>query len=183
MMTYAYLLGFAIAVSAVAALYDWRTGHIPNWLTLGALAVGIIGNAALSFLTTSRPLDAATGAGYSLLGAATCVAIPLILYRSGAIGGGDVKLLAAVGAILRPMFGVEAELYAFVAAAIVAPGWLAYHGKLGAVLRNTFALVKNPFLPEEKRQEIPAEMMTSVRFGPAIFAGTCGVAVMHWSGR
>jgi prepilin peptidase CpaA len=183
MTTYGYLFGFAIAVSAIGAAYDWRTGHIPNWLTLGALAVGIVGHGFLGASLTGKPIDGLSGAGYAVLGAAVCAAIPLFLYRMGAIGGGDVKLLAAIGAILRPMMGVEAELYGFVAAAIAAPGWLAYHGKLGAVLGNTIALVKNPFLPEERRRDIPPEMLTSVRFGPAIFVGTCGAAMMHWSGR
>lgn len=186
-----YLFGFVLALTAVGAVYDWRTGHIPNWLTLGALGVGVVGHAALGLagnphpgvVATGRAFDALTGAAFSLLGAATCAVVPLVLYRLGAIGGGDVKLLAALGAILRPMLGIEAELYAFVAAAIVAPGWLAYHGKLGTVLGNTLALVKNPFLPEERRRDIAPEMLTSVRFGPAIFAGTCGVAAMHWSGR
>ena len=32
-----YLFAFAIVVAAVGAIYDWRTGHIPNWVTLGPL--------------------------------------------------------------------------------------------------------------------------------------------------
>jgi prepilin peptidase CpaA len=120
-------------------------------------------------------------AGLSLLGAAICSIVPLLLYRMDAIGGGDVKLLAALGAILRPMLGIEAELYGFLAAAIIAPAWLAYEGKLGAVLANTVAIVKNPFLPKTKRREIPPEMLTSIRFGPGVFVGTCGAAAMHWS--
>jgi prepilin peptidase CpaA len=183
MMPYFYLFGFVVVVSAVAAAYDWRTGHIPNWLTLGALGIGVVGHAALGFATTGKAFDALTGAVFSLLGALSCAAVPLLLYRLGAIGGGDVKLLAGLGAILRPMMGVEAELYSFIAAAIAAPGWLAYEGKLGAVLGNTLALVKNPFLPEDRRRDIPPEMLTSLRFGPAIFVGICGTAVMHWGGR
>ena len=50
-------------------------------------------------------------------------------------------------------------------------------------LENTVALVANPFLPKHKRREITPEMMTSLRFGPAIFVGTCGTAMLHWGAR
>jgi prepilin peptidase CpaA len=197
----AHIFGFALAVTAIGAWYDWRTGHIPNWLTLGALGVAIVAHGGYAFATVSPSAASASAAsasaasasaassaraafeaaGLSLLGAAICALIPLLLYRMDAIGGGDVKLLAALGAILRPMLGIEAELYGFLAAAIIAPAWLAYEGKLGAVLANTLAIVKNPFLPKTKRREIPPEMLTSIRFGPGVFVGTCGAAAMHWS--
>lgn len=181
----AHIFGFALAVTAIGAWYDWRTGHIPNWLTLGALGVAIVAHGGYAFATNptaaSNARAAFEAAGLSLLGAAICSIVPLLLYRMDAIGGGDVKLLAALGAILRPMLGIEAELYGFLAAAIIAPAWLAYEGKLGAVLANTVAIVKNPFLPKTKRREIPPEMLTSIRFGPGVFVGTCGAAAMHWS--
>jgi hypothetical protein len=79
------------------------------------------------------------------------------------------------------MLGIEAEMYGFMAVAVIAPARLAYEGKLGSVLANTLAIVRNPFLPKAKRREIPSEMLTSVRFGPGIFAGACGAAAMHWS--
>lgn len=181
MPTAAHLFAFALAVTATAAWYDWRTGHIPNWLTLGALGLGIAVHAVYGLLTLG-PRDAAMAAGFAVLGAAVCAAVPLMMYRLDAIGGGDVKLLAALGAILRPMLGIEAELYGFLAVAVIMPGWLAYEGKLGAVLSNTAAIVKNPFLPKARRRQVPTEMLTSIRFGPGVFAGTCAAAAMHWSG-
>jgi prepilin peptidase CpaA len=176
----AHIFGFAIAVTAIGAWYDWRTGKIPNWLTLGALPVAIVVNAAYA-LGSGTPREALTAGAVSVLGAVACAIVPLMLYRLDAIGGGDVKLLAALGAILGPMFGIEAELYSFVAVGLIVPARLAYEGKLTAVLRNTLSIVINPFLPKTKRRKIPVEMLTSVRFGPGILAGTCGAAAMHWS--
>lgn len=180
MPTAAHMFLLALAVTATAAWYDWRTGHIPNWLTLGALAVGVAFHATFAMIAAG-PKSAAAAAGSSVLGAVVCALVPLLLYRLDAIGGGDVKLLAAVGAILRPMLGIEAELYGFLAVAVIMPAYLAYEGKLGAVLSNTMAIVKNPFLPKPRRKQVPQEMLTSVRFGPGIFAGTCLAAAMHWS--
>jgi prepilin peptidase CpaA len=177
----AYIFSLALVVTAVGAYIDWRTGHIPNWLTGGAFVAGLLGHAIYGIAVHGTPKRALMGAGFSVLGAFFCALVPLLLYRQEAIGGGDVKLLAALGAILQPMRGVEAELYGFVAVALIMPAKLAYEGKLGQVLKNTLAIAKNPFMPKDKRLEVPTEMMTSVRFGPGIFVGTCGAAAMHWS--
>lgn len=174
-----HFLVATVAVTAVAAGYDLKTGHIPNWITLGPLAVAPVAHFAFGFAGGGVRLGLES-AGFSVLGAITCALLPLFLYRSNAIGGGDVKLLAAVGAICRSLLGIEAEFYAFIAAALFAPARLAWEGKLLKTLGNTFALVANPFLPKAKRREIPNEAMTSLRFGPAICAGVLVATILHW---
>jgi len=174
-----YFFVAAVLVAALAAWFDWRTGHIPNALTLGPLLVApvahFVSNAVMS--TAQVALQAA---GYSVLGAALCALVPMALYRASAIGGGDVKVLAAVGALMRPVVGIEAEFYAFLAAALIAPAYLAYEGKLLSVLQNTLALVINPFLPPERRRQVTPEMMTWFRLGPSIFLGALAAAIVHW---
>ena len=140
-----------VAVTAVAAWYDLKTGHIPNWVTLGPLAVAPV--AWLAF-------------GWSVGGS----------FRAGALAA----QWSIVGAICQWVIGIEAEFYAFIAAALFAPARLAWEGKLLKTLGNTFVLVANPFLPKAKRKEIPSEAMTSLRFGPAIFAGALIATILHW---
>lgn len=174
-----YFLAAAVLVAAIAAWFDWRTGEIPNWVSLGPLVAAPIAHFAV-YLATGHSQQAIQAAGFSVLGAAACALVPMALYRVGAIGGGDVKLLAAIGAICRPMVGIEAEFYAILAAALIAPARLAYEGKLLRVLGNTLSLALNPFRPKDKRKELTPEMMTTMRFGPAIFLGTCVAAVVNW---
>jgi hypothetical protein len=38
-------------------------------------------------------------------------------------------------------------------------------------------------LPKGRRREVSPEMMTELRFGPAIFAGVAYAAMLHWSAR
>lgn len=176
-----YFLGAALFVSAAAAAYDLKTGHMPNWLTLGPLAAAPIAH----FVVDTARFGAKAGlleAGYSVVGALSCCAIPALLYRLGAIGGGDVKLFAAIGALLLPLIGIEAEFYGFVAAALFAPARMAWEGKLLRVLGNTLGLVVNPFLPKAKRREITPEMLTWMRLGPFIFVGVLVEAILHWRG-
>jgi len=177
-----HLLVATVAVTAVAAGYDLKTGHIPNWITLGPMALGPVAWFAMGAAEGGFRVGLES-AGFSILGALACALMPLILYQAGAMGGGDVKLLVAVGALCRALIGVEMEFYAFIAAALFAPARLAWEGKLFKTLGNTLVLVSNPFLPKAKRREIPKETMTWLRFAPAIFAGALVAAILHWRVR
>ncbi|MEJ7728651.1 MAG: A24 family peptidase [Polyangiaceae bacterium] len=175
-----YFMIAAAIVAGVAAWTDYRTGHIPNWLTLGALAVAPVAHFAVKFATTGSLDEAIVGAGFSLIGACVVGLVPVVLYRMGGTYGGDVKLLAAIGAICGTRLGIEAELFAFIVGSAFALGRLAYQGKLLRTLGNSFRLVFNPLLPKDKRVEVVPEMMTEIRFGPAIFVGVVGAVFMQW---
>ena len=87
-------------------------------------------------------------------------------------------MFAAIGAMLGPFDGVEAEFYAVVAGAIFALGRFAWEGKLLRILGNTVFLACNPILPKKWRRPVAPEQMSSFRLGVAIFAGTAlGVAL------
>lgn len=174
-----YFFFAAILVTGLAAWFDWRTGEIPNWLNLWPMAIAPLAHAGFGFRGGGWGA-AGLGALHSFLGIIACGLIPIFLYRAGAIGGGDVKLLGALGAILRPMVGIEAEFYSFIVAALYAPILMAYQGKLLRTLGNTVLLVKNVFVPPAKRREVPREMMSELRFGPFIFVATVLVVFLHW---
>jgi prepilin peptidase CpaA len=167
-----------LAVAAVAAITDLRTGRIPNWLTLGGVFAGILGHLIHGWkfagLRTGL-LEAAIALG----GLAFCSLAPLLLYSKGAMGGGDVKLFAAVGALCQPMLGIECQMYSLVIAAVVAPARLAYEGRLFRVLGDSFALLFNPLRPVDKRRVLPREAMTWFRLGPAVFGGALVTLLIH----
>jgi prepilin peptidase CpaA len=79
-----------------AAVFDYRERRIPNWLVLAGLLAGMALN---TFLLYDNP-SAITGLAFSLegLGLAFLIYLPLYLLRG--MGAGDVKLMAAVGAIV-----------------------------------------------------------------------------------
>lgn len=175
-----YFLAAAAIISGIAAASDLRSGEIPNWLTLGALLIAPFAHITRAVVMHMGGHAAMVEGGSSLLGALACSIVPAVLYRQDAIGGGDVKLLAGMGALLQPRLGLEAEMYSFFAAGLVAPAFLAYEGKLFRTLKNTVLLAINPLLPKSKRRPVEPTLLTWFRFGPAIFLGMVVTAYLHW---
>lgn len=170
----------AMAVAAVAGWLDWRRGEIPNWLTHSAMALAPFVH-VVRFSMAKQPMEVAlTEGATSLGGALLCAIVPMILYRQSAIGGGDVKVFIAIGAILQPLVGVEAQMYAFFAGAFLAPAKLAYEGKLISTLKNAFIIGGNLFLPASKRRSVDSAVLSWFRLGPAIALGTALACYLHW---
>ena len=179
------VLSGLLVLTALTGFVDYRTGQIPNRLVAIGALIGLAVHFAVHFALIRQP-DQALG---ELLGGAAvnvvvgvlgCSAVPLLLYRVSAMGGGDVKLLACLGVWAGPILGLQVELYAFVLAALYAPARLAYQGELFRLLGNSAALLKNPFLPKARRKEVPQALLTELRFGPAVFVATALVALVRW---
>jgi prepilin peptidase CpaA len=81
-------------VVIIAGVSDFRSRRVPNWLTFSGVFLGVALNAFLSYDLPGQPLLWASLKG---LGVALAVYLPLYMLRG--MGAGDVKLMAAVGAI------------------------------------------------------------------------------------
>jgi prepilin peptidase CpaA len=120
------------AAAITAAVIDLRIRRVPNVLN-GSIALIGLGLAAMGL--------GRVGVWLALAGCLVGLALMLPGYVIGATGGGDVKLLAAVGTLLGP----GATLRAFVASAI-AGGLIAIfvawrRGRLSATVDGATALV------------------------------------------
>lgn len=173
----------AAVVCLVAAIFDWKTGEIPNWVVLPAGLLAPIAHGAVATARGATTDEAGWEVAISVAGAIITGLVPMILYRQNAIGGGDLKLLAAIGAICQPSLGLEVELYGFLAALVIAPAKLAYEGKLFKTFKNTFTIAANVVLPKEKRREVESEAMTWFRLGPCIFIGALVTVALHWGSK
>ncbi len=78
----------------VATVTDLRTRRIPNWLTVSTLLMGFVLNALVAY---PAPLE---GVWLATKGFALAFAINLVMYMLHMTGAGDVKLLAAIGAMV-----------------------------------------------------------------------------------
>ncbi len=113
----AAVLGFA------ASAADLRGGTVPNWLTYSGVFCGLMWYWAT---------DGLRGAGFSLVGAAAGFASLLVFFLLGGMGGGDVKLMAAFGALVGPSVIVQALIWIAVLGGIGAAGsvfWRAWRSR------------------------------------------------------
>lgn len=177
--SHAYL-STALGVAAAAAFFDWRRGRVPNALTYGAFALAPFVRASVEISRGADAGDAAVAVAASFGGAVLCALVPLVMYRTGAIGGGDVKLLAAIGALLAPTAGFEAETYGFIVLAACIPLKLTFDGKLLVTTKGALVLVFNALAPARMRRPVPTTLFGSFRLAPALFVGVLLVARERW---
>jgi prepilin peptidase CpaA len=126
-LPYAPLLGLLVLAAAI----DARHRRIPNWLTFGLILAGLA--------------RAAVGAGDISLGGAFLgvfvgAAAPLVLFVLGALGGGDVKLLAAIGAWLGAKLSVEVFVVECVVGMVIVLIQAVGQGRTLTLFRNSAAL-------------------------------------------
>jgi prepilin peptidase CpaA len=177
------LLLVGLAVCALAAIIDLWRGTIPNALTYPVMLASPLIHFGLAWGRGQGAAQALAAAGLSLAGLALCSAVPLFMWWKGAIGGGDVKLFAAIGALLGPSVGFEAELYVFVLAALIAPAKLAYDGSLWRSLRNVGSLLSNVVRKKSERSPVEPALVSWFRLGPCFALGCAVELALRWGSQ
>lgn len=93
-----------VALVVIAMSYDLHSRRIPNWL----VAVALIAALPIQIVANGLPI----GPIWWITGALTGGLLLMPGYLSRMLGAGDVKLMAAVGALLGPRAALEAVLLA-----------------------------------------------------------------------
>lgn len=127
-----------IALLCCAAVIDQRQRRIPNYLSLGAAALGLLCGLLIGGLH---------GLGQGLLGLGLGFAALLPMYAAGTMGAGDVKLMAAAGSFLGPAETVDALAFTFIAGGVLAlvtvfrsDGWRATLSRYAFGIRNLLSV-------------------------------------------
>ncbi|MNB77629.1 Type 4 prepilin-like proteins leader peptide-processing enzyme [compost metagenome] len=132
-----------LSILAAAFVTDLRWMRIPNWISVIALVTGLL----------SRIIaDGGSGLLFALTGAAAGFAALLLLYVTGAVGAGDVKLFAGIGAWTGIWFTLEVIMYSVLFGAVI--GWIIVlfrreaAGRIRSMLSRTagFLLLQKPGL-------------------------------------
>ncbi|MBI1367518.1 MAG: prepilin peptidase [Planctomycetes bacterium] len=148
-------MGLLCAVVLPAAVIDIRTQLTPNYLTLPAILAGLIWATVFGAIQGGGP-GALTGLGASLAGLGAGLIPFALIYACGGMGGGDVKLMAAVGAITASwQVIVSTTFYAFLFGALMAIFVMIRRGLIKRTLSRIFgaalmtAAKVKPQLPDD----------------------------------
>ena len=162
---------FVLLVGLVAVIYDLKYRKIPNWLTFGSIAAGVMINLFVAFRNWPLPL-------LGILVGFTALFIPFALRG---IGAGDVKLLMAFGSIFGPWITLWIALWSGIAGGVLsllqifysfgwAKGCFRLYLTVSALWNKAQREILNNLKPESKLY---------IPYGLAIFIGLIVVLIIQ----
>jgi prepilin peptidase CpaA len=163
-----------LALLAIAAVTDFRTFRIPNWVTGGGIAFALV----YSLFTPIGGPSLSGALGGMLLG--FLITVPMYALRT--MGAGDVKLVAMIGAFLGPQGVLFAILFSFITAGAAAIAFASANGALKRMFGNVRAIAEGVAwstlggVRPVARLE-PGSSVGSLAFGISIAIGTSGYVV------
>jgi prepilin peptidase CpaA len=183
---HAISLAVLAPVLVTAAVTDLARGKVYNWLTYPAIAAGLA-LGALSGAFGDAYADAWDGLTDRALGFGTGFGVLMAAYLVGGMGGGDVKLMGAVGALvgwegLAPYAALHAVFYSFMTAAATGLVLMVWRGQTRTVLRKLFLAVRILPMPKAKMDEAVGGDTLRVPFGFAVCVGTAWFLAEEWLG-
>lgn len=161
------MMAFLVGCLSVAIVTDLCLNRIPNWLILITVASGVFGHLFY---------DQFMGAFFSVGGLLIGFLCFIPFYAFGKMGAGDVKLLAAVGAVVGPKVVVIAALMTIIAGGVIALAYITLRGGLPAMVRRYASMLA--LLAVRQPQYLPPEPgeAAGLRF-PYALAIACGTAL------
>jgi prepilin peptidase CpaA len=153
-----------VPLAVMVIYYDVRFRRIPNVLVLAALIAG---------LTINISLGGAAGALSSLGGFALAFVPMFLMHVFGAMGAGDVKLFAAVGAVVGlPLVPMTFVVVVMLGAVLAIYSMI----RSGTVITTLHGVVRIfvGILPgwEMPRFSLPADRRHTIPYGVAIMLGS-----------
>ncbi len=157
----------------MAVITDLLWRRIPNLLTFPALGLAIALRIAF---------QGWVGLGLALAGAFLAPTLLLVMHGGKGLGMGDLKLAAAIGAILGPALAVASMLLAAVAGGILG---IVMMLKPGGALRNFISVISIglPFRKKTGNDEPAPDdspAVLTMPYGVAIGAGSLMTLAVYW---
>ncbi len=156
----------ALCCAGISAVYDVRSRRIPNFITLPAIAFGLLLHAVAGGWK-----QLATAAAGGLI----CGLVFFLFYLAGGMGAGDVKLITAAGCLGGFSRIGNLLILTALAGGVMAVGVALYRRKLVETCHNIYALAVhhgNMGLTPHEEFNAGNERMLRLPYALAITAGS-----------
>jgi prepilin peptidase CpaA len=168
------LLCVALVLAVLAAALDLQQRRIPNWLTYPGILAGF-GLRAVFF--------GWKGLLSALVGCLLAGGIMLIFYAVQAMGAGDVKLLAAIGALTGPHQAIGVLLATAIFGGILGIVYAISKGRMISTLKNVGSVLRfHAVSGMQSHPEVNLDNPEALRmpYGLAIALGTLYMFTSIW---
>ena len=157
-------IGLLVPLAIIIGYYDVRYRRIPNAFVLAALAAGLAMNAIFGGLA---------GVAASLGGCGLAFILMFILHIFGAMGAGDVKLFAAIGAVTGAQLVVPTFLVVALTGGLLAVVSIIRAGTVTTTLHRVLQIFVG-MLPgwQMPKFAVPADRTHTSPYGVAITLGS-----------
>lgn len=163
------------AVLVCAAYTDLAFGKVYNWCNYTGIIVGLLVSLAIDGRGSPlSPSPTSPTFKASVIGLLFGFGLFYLAHLWGGIGLGDVKLMAAIGALVGWPFVLVATVYASLVGAVLGIYYLAYNRKLIQGMKNSFLAL---FAPSKLKRKThvdgtPALTGVTIPYGFATAVGT-----------
>ena len=162
--TNGHILVLVTALVCLAMYSDLRWRKIPNCLTLPAIALGFVLNLVG---------NGWNGLLFALMGVAVGMGLLMLPYLLGGMGGGDVKLMGALGSLLGSHAILNVFLYTSLFGGVIAIVVAVANRSLIEMLKRILLFMKCVFLFQAPAAGAAVfKKSSSMPYGVAIGAGT-----------
>ncbi|MDF2610560.1 MAG: peptidase prepilin type [Lachnospiraceae bacterium] len=119
----------------LASYFDLKIKKIPNLLTFPVILLGM--------LTTSL-VSGFKGLQFSILGFLFGMAVFFIPFAFNLMGGGDVKLMGAIGALMGWRFSLSAVIYSSVVGGVIVVIIVVFNKRLMRLITGMLSIIITP---------------------------------------
>ncbi|MCJ7840233.1 A24 family peptidase [Lederbergia sp. NSJ-179] len=144
----------------IAFFFDVKYNRLPNWLTVSGMTFGLL------YHLITNGMD---GLIFSVVGLLVAGIIFILLYIFRAIGAGDAKLFAAIGAIVGVEITLYLTMYSIVYAALIGIVILLFTKTFLRRLTDAFFTLVSTILSKELQMLEDYKVTRSTRF-PFMYA-------------
>ncbi len=167
----AWALAILAALVIASAIADLVVGRVPNAITLPVIVAALV----------LQPTLHGNSGLWQALGGLAAGAVPmLVCWRLGGIGGGDVKLMAAVGALTSWQFALGTLVWALLLSALMAVVVMIRRRIVRRTLGRVGWSLLTAVVPGVKRQWPEQTDSPKIPFAVAICLGAAAAVLDAW---